>query len=104
MGNSNNDPNQGSLSLDSSAPLWSAIMAAVSNETPIAKFSAPDGLKTATVDAFTGLRPGPYTTKTVKELFLPGTVPSERETSRVGLEIDEASGPALARTAASDRR
>ncbi len=92
MGNSNNDPNKGSLSLDSSAPLWSAILSAVSKDTPIAKFSAPDGLKTATVDAFTGLKPGPYTTKTVKELFLPGTVPTERETIRIGLEIDEASG------------
>ena len=92
MGNSNNDPNKGSLSLDSSAPLWSAIMTSVSKDLPIAKFKAPDGLKSATVDAFTGLKPGPYTTKTVKELFLPGTVPTERETSRVGLEIDEASG------------
>ena len=38
MGNSNNDPNQGSLSLDSSAPLWSAITTAVSKDMPIAKF------------------------------------------------------------------
>ncbi|MEX1171801.1 MAG: transglycosylase domain-containing protein [Chloroflexota bacterium] len=92
MGNSNNDPNKGSLSLDSSAPLWSAIMAAVSKDMPIASFSAPDGLKTATVDAFTGLKPGPFTTKTVKELFIPGTEPTERETIRVAREIDEASG------------
>jgi len=92
MGNSNNDPNKGSLSLDSSAPLWSAITTAISKDMPIAKFSPPDGLKTATVDAFTGLKPGPYTTKTVKEMFLPGTVPTERETIRVGLDIDEASG------------
>ena len=92
MGNSNNDPNKGSLSLDSSAPLWSAIMTAVSKDMPIASFSAPDGLKTATVDAFTGLKPGPFTTKTVKELFLPGTQPTERETIRVAMDIDEASG------------
>jgi membrane peptidoglycan carboxypeptidase len=92
MGNSDNDPNRGSLSLDSSAPLWSAILTAVSKDMPIAKFSPPDGLKTATVDAFTGLKPGPFTKKTVKEMFLAGTVPSERETIRVGLEIDEASG------------
>ncbi len=92
MGNSNNDPNRGSLSLDSSAPLWSAITTAVSNDTPIAKFKAPDGLKSATVDAFTGLRPGPFTKKTVKELFLPGTIPKDRETSRISLEVDEASG------------
>ena len=92
MGNSNNAPNKGSLSLDSSAPLWSALLEEVSQKYPIAKFSPPGGLKTATVDAFTGLRPGPFTTKTVKELFLPGTVPTARETIRVSMAIDEASG------------
>ena len=71
MGNSNNDPNKGSLSLDSSAPLWSAITESISKDMPIASFKAPSGLKTATVDAFTGLEPGPFTRKTVKELFLP---------------------------------
>lgn len=92
MGNSDNAPNKGSLSLDSSAPLWSAIMESVSKDLPIASFKAPSGLKTATVDAFTGLKPGPFTTKTVKELFLPGTVPTQRETIRISMDIDEASG------------
>ncbi len=92
MGNSNNDPNRGSLSLDSSAPLWSAIMTAVSKHEPIAQFKAPSGLKTATVDAFTGLKPGPFTTKTVRELFLPGTEPKQKETVRIALAVDAASG------------
>ena len=92
MGNSNNQPNRGSLSLDSSAPLWSAILTEVSKKLPIASFRAPSGLVTATVDAFTGLKRGPYTTKTVKELFIKGTVPTDRETIRVSREIDAASG------------
>ncbi len=92
MGNSNNQPNRGSLSLDSSAPLWSAILEEVSKKYPIANFRAPSGLVTATVDAFTGLKRGPYTTKTVKELFIKGTVPTRRETIRVSREIDQASG------------
>jgi penicillin-binding protein 1A len=92
MGNSNNAPNRGSLSLDSSAPLWSALLEEVSQKQGISKFSPPGGLKTATVDAFTGLKPGPFTKKTVKELFLPGTVPTARETIRVSLAVDEASG------------
>jgi membrane peptidoglycan carboxypeptidase len=92
MGNSNNAPNRGSLSLDSSAPLWSAILTDVSKGTPIRNFRQPSGLKTASVDAFTGLRPGPFTRKTVKELFLPGTVPKQKESIRVALEVDEASG------------
>jgi membrane peptidoglycan carboxypeptidase len=92
MGNSNNEPNKGSLSLDSSAPLWSAIISEVSRKLPIASFKSPGGLQTATVDAFTGLKPGPYTTKTVKELFIKGTVPKGREMLRVSRAIDEASG------------
>ena len=92
MGNSNNAPNSGSLSLDSSAPLWSAILSEVSNKLPVASFKAPGGLVTASVDAFTGLRPGPFTKKTVKELFIKGTVPRERETLRVSRDVDSASG------------
>ncbi|MGZ9160770.1 MAG: transglycosylase domain-containing protein [Candidatus Limnocylindrales bacterium] len=92
MGNSNNAPNKGSLSLDSSAPLWSAITTEVSKKYPIASFKAPGGLQTATVDAFTGLKPGVFTKKTVKEIFIKGTVPNERETIRVSRSIDAASG------------
>jgi membrane peptidoglycan carboxypeptidase len=92
MGNSNNAPNRGSLSLDSSAPLWSAILTDISRDLPIRNFKAPSGLKTATVDAFTGLRPGPFTRKTVKELFIPGTEPKKKETIRIALKIDKASG------------
>ena len=55
-------------------------------------FKPPAGLQTATVDAFTGLKPGPFTTKTVKELFIKGTIPTQRETSRVAKAIDAASG------------
>ena len=79
-------------SLDSSAPLWSAILSEISKGLEIRSFKAPDGLKRAEVDAFTGLKPGPFTTKTVKEWFLPGTVPEQEETIRVALAIDAASG------------
>jgi len=92
MGNSDSTPNDGKLSLDTSAPLWSAILTDISRGTPIAQFKPPAGLQSATVDAFTGLKPGPFTTKTVKELFIKGTIPTQRETSRVAKEIDKASG------------
>ena len=58
MGNSDNSPNDGKLSLDTSAPLWSAILTEISKGKPIADFKQPPGLKTATVDAFTGMKPG----------------------------------------------
>ncbi len=91
MGNSNNQPTK-ILSLDAAAPLWSAIMTEVSKDMPIAKFVAPGGLEKAEVDAFTGRRPGPFTRKTVTELFIKGTVPKQRDTSRIVLDIDAASG------------
>ena len=59
--------------------------------------AAASGLVTATVDAFTGLKPGPFTTKTVSEYFLPGTVPTQKETIRVAVSIDAATRPAVAR-------
>ncbi len=94
MGNSDNSPNDGKLSLDTSAPLWSAILSDVSKDMPVDEFSRlkPKGLETATVDAFTGMLPGPSTTKTVSEIFLPGTVPTSRSDIAVAVDIDQASG------------
>jgi membrane peptidoglycan carboxypeptidase len=92
MGNSDNSPNDGKLSLDTSAPLWSAIMREVSKGEKIATFKPPSGLETASVDAFTGLKPGPFTKKKVTEYFLPGTVPTQKETTRVAASVDAATG------------
>ena len=92
MGNSDATPNTGSLSLDSSAPLWSRILTEVSQGMPVATFTAPAGLVTAEVDAFSGLLPGPYTTTTVKELFIEGTVPTRTDDLHVEFDIDEATG------------
>src|SRR3954449_10777743 len=93
MGNSDNTPNDGKLSLDTSAPLWSSILTEVSKGEKIAKFKPPSqGLVTATVDAFTGLKPGPFSKKTISEYFLPGTVPSHKETVRKAVSVDAATG------------
>ena len=59
MGNSDNTPNDGKLSLDTSAPLWSAILTEVSKGEKIATFKPPADVQTAKVDAFTGLETGP---------------------------------------------
>jgi hypothetical protein len=92
MGNSDATPNTGSLSLDSSAPLWSRILTEISKGLPVATFTKPGGLVTAEVDAFSGLLPGPYTAATVSELFIEGTVPTRTDDLHVELDIDEATG------------
>jgi membrane peptidoglycan carboxypeptidase len=93
MGNSDNSPT-GSLSLDSSAPLWSAIMSEVSKGMPIESFSRvkPSGLVTATVDAHTGMKAGSGTGKTIKELYLPGTAPTSSGKFYTTRQVDAATG------------
>ena len=92
MGNSNNEPNKDTLSLGSSAPLWSRILTDISKGTPIADFRQPGGIVTASVDAFTGLKPGPFTSRTVKEFFIKGTEPTQGDDMRRTVDIDAASG------------
>jgi hypothetical protein len=92
MGNSNNEPNTDALSLASSAPLWSRIMRDVSAGLPMADWTLPDGIQIATVDAFSGMKPGSGSSKTVKELFIEGTVPTETDDLRRSVEIDTATG------------
>ncbi|HEY6571530.1 MAG TPA: transglycosylase domain-containing protein [Candidatus Limnocylindrales bacterium] len=94
MGNSDNSPNDGKLSLDTSAPLWSAILSDVSKGMPIEGFgrTKPKGLETARVDAFTGMKPGGGGRRTVEELFLPGTAPKRSANAGVVIDVDAASG------------
>jgi penicillin-binding protein 1A len=92
MGNSDNSPDTDTLSLGSSAPLWSRILTDVSKGTPIANFRKPSGLVTQTVDAFTGYLPGPWTTKTVDEIFIKGTEPTDTDDFHRSVTIDQASG------------
>jgi membrane peptidoglycan carboxypeptidase len=92
MGNSNNEPNKDTLSLKSSAPLWSRILTDVSRGMPIVDFKRPSGLVQASVDAITGTKPGPFTSRTVKEWFIKGTEPTPGDDLRRTIDIDTASG------------
>ena len=92
MGNSDSTPNLHRLSFESSAPTWSRIMTEVSQKLPIAQFKQPDGIVTATVDAFSGLLPGPGTVKTIKEIYIKGTEPTRKDNLHVAAQIDQATG------------
>ena len=97
MGNSDNTPNDGKLSLDTSAPLWSAILTEVSKGEPIAQFKPPRGTRDRRRST-----PSPASSrarsrrKTIKELFLPGTVPTQQETLRRSRLDRRGVGPAVA--------
>ena len=93
MGNSDNSaPPNGVVALESAASLWQSFLTQASEGTPIATFSRPPGVVQATIDANSGMKPGPFTAKTVKEWFIEDTVPREVDNTKVGLEIDTATG------------
>src|ERR1019366_8518784 len=69
MGNSDNSATGGIFSLEAPTPLWQNFLTEVTKGTPIADFTEPAGIVHAKVDAYSGLLPGPYTTKTIDEIF-----------------------------------
>ena len=93
MGNSDNSaPPSGVVSLESSASLWQAFLTAATKGQPIADFQPPPGVVQATVDAYSGMLPGPFSSKTVKEWFIDGTVPTQVDNTKVGIQVDSTSG------------
>ncbi|MFH1475583.1 MAG: transglycosylase domain-containing protein [Chloroflexota bacterium] len=93
MGNSDNSaPPRGVVALESAASLWQSFLTQASKGTPIAAFRRPPGLVQVSVDAYSGMRPGPFTTKQVKEWFIEDTVPTQVDNTKVGVEVDSATG------------
>ncbi len=93
MGNSDNSiPPNGTVALESSASLWQAFLTEVSKGLPMAKFGRPDGIAEVEVDAHSGMLPGPFTERTITEVFIDGTQPTQVDTTKVAVDIDEATG------------
>jgi membrane peptidoglycan carboxypeptidase len=80
-GNSDNSPvgsaSNPIFSLDVAAPIWQGILRDATKGWAVNDFRRPKGLVDATVDAFTGFRPSPWSKVQVKEIFLEGTVPGD---------------------------
>ena len=73
-------------SLTAAAPLWRAFVRDLTAKQPIAAFTPPKGVVQATIDAWTGGAPGPWTRETVREWFITGTQPGgSREVDQAGL-------------------
>ncbi|MFL5769621.1 MAG: transglycosylase domain-containing protein [Chloroflexota bacterium] len=66
------------ISLTAAAPLWRSFVRDVTAKTPITNFAKPKGIVSATIDAWSGGRVGPWTRDRVKELFISGTQPGGR--------------------------
>src|SRR5664280_1332536 len=90
-GNSDRAPGKSVMSLELAAPIWHAFMQDATAGTPVTDFAQPAGVTWATVDANSGMLPGPYTTQTVKEVFVDGTVPTQVDTTKISVDIDTVS-------------
>ncbi len=80
MGNSDNSPPLGGdapvLAADAPGRIWQSFIRDYTTGWPMADFPAPpDGIVRATIDAWSGGAPGPWTRATIDEWFLQGTQP-----------------------------
>jgi hypothetical protein len=92
VGNSDNEPMEhvpGSLG---AAPIWHDFMLAALETEPTIPFVEPPGLEWAVVDATSGLLPTEHTPSTVRDVFLPGTVPTEHDNIHQAFQICRTSG------------
>jgi membrane peptidoglycan carboxypeptidase len=80
MGNSDHSPPQGGdapvLAADAPGRVWQSFMRDFTRELPLATFpDPPDGLVRETIDAWSGGKPGPWTSDTIEEWFIKGSQP-----------------------------
>jgi penicillin-binding protein 1A len=87
-GNSDRAPGKGVMSLELAAPMWHAFMQDATYGTPVVDFKQPGGLYWTDVDAYSGMLPGPFTGKTVREVFISGTVPTQVDNTKVPMDVD----------------
>jgi 1A family penicillin-binding protein len=92
VGNSNNEEMEHVQGSVGAAPIWHDVMLAALEGEPVMPFVEPPGLEWAVVDATSGLLPTPQTPSTVRDVFLPGTVPTEYDNIHQMFRICRASG------------
>ncbi|HEY6057347.1 MAG TPA: transglycosylase domain-containing protein [Candidatus Limnocylindrales bacterium] len=78
MGNSDHSfprTEKPAISLDGPARIWQAFVRQYTDGRPLAEFKQPDDIVRATIDAWSGGAPGPWTRRRTDEWFLLGTQP-----------------------------
>ncbi len=78
MGNSDHSAPRTAIqatSLQTAGQVWHSFMRDYSRKWPVARFVPPKGLVQATIDAWSGGQPGPWTIATTTEWFKSGTQP-----------------------------
>jgi 1A family penicillin-binding protein len=92
VGNSDNEPMEHVPGSAGAAPIWHDFMLSALEGEPVMPFVEPPGLEWAVVDATSGLLPTQYSPSTVRDVFLPGTVPTKQDDVHQMFRICRASG------------
>jgi 1A family penicillin-binding protein len=92
VGNSDNEPMEHVPGSVGAAPIWHDFMLAALETEPTMPFVEPPGLEWAVVDATSGLLPTEHTPSTVRDVFLPGTVPTEHDNIHQAFQLCRTSG------------
>jgi len=91
IGNNDNSPMNPNF-FAGSARIWNQAMVWYLNGKPDVGFVRPKGIVTGTVDALSGMAPGPYTQATLKDIFIEGTVPTTPDNWHERLSICKPDG------------
>ncbi len=92
VGNNNNEPMKDVTGLSGAAPIWHDVMLYYHQDKPVEEWLRPPGLVEMEVDAVSGLLPTEYTPRTVRELFLVGTEPKEKDNVHQVFRINRENG------------
>jgi membrane peptidoglycan carboxypeptidase len=83
MGNSDHSAPQGGdvslLAADAPGRVWQSFLRDYTDGWPLADFDRPDGVVEATIDAWSGGKPGSWTRDRVDEWFIKGTQPGAKD-------------------------
>ncbi len=91
-GNSDNSPVGKLLSFDVPTFVWQGFLTQVTKDWPIDNFPVPSGIVQRSVDAWSGMLPGPFTTHTFTENFIEGTQPTQADNTKVPMQVVEENG------------
>nr|HPL27229.1 transglycosylase domain-containing protein [Anaerolineae bacterium] len=92
MGNSDYTPMTSMWGGRGAAPIWHDIMERAFSDLPEVDFAEPAGITWMTVDADSGLLPGPHTQRTVREPFIEGREPKVQDSMHKDVAICLESG------------
>jgi membrane peptidoglycan carboxypeptidase len=92
VGNNDNEEMKDVTGLSGAAPIWHDVMLYYLKDKPVEEWQEPPGLVRAQVGRLSGLLPTQYTQGAITELFLEGTVPTQRDNIYQGVRINRENG------------